>query len=352
MKLERFHHHRHQHPHRPHADLSGMYVIAVISNPVRFARRYELYWTFKEMCEAAEMKLVTVEQAFGERPFMVTQAGDPMDVQLRSAEELWLKENMINIGVQRASLLHQLDPQKFPKAREVAWIDADCRPARMPRQWFEETWHQLQHYEFVQMWETLIDLDINSNAMGPPMPSFMANYLKYGTPDAPAVKEIKKHYPHGHKAMGRPGLAWACNVDALHKMGGIIDYCILGAGDWYMAHALIGSLEHTIRVREATKVSGAMERKLLQWQERAERWIKRDVGVVPGLVYHDFHGPKASRFYGTRGQILTRNAYNPDTDIKYDGQGLLQLETHEPRQIRLRDEVRAYFRSRNEDATQ
>jgi hypothetical protein len=343
-----FHHRRRPHPHRPLADLSGFYVVAVISNPVRYQRRYELYWTFIEMCAAADVKVITVEQAFGQRPFMVTEPDNPLHVQLRSDEELWHKENMINIGVQRACTL----PSEFPRCREVAWIDADCRPARHPRMWFEETWHALQHYEFVQMWETMIDLDLDTNALGAPMPSFMANYIKYGTPNPDVVNLLKRCYPSGSKSMGRPGLAWACNVDAYNRVGGIIDYCILGAGDWYMAHALIGSLESVIRIREATKATGGMERKLLHWQRRAEHWIKRDVGYVPGLVYHDFHGPKAARGYATRGQILTRNAFDPDTDLKYDAQGLLALESHEPRQHRLRDEVRAYFRSRNEDATQ
>jgi hypothetical protein len=346
-----FHHVRHPHPYRPAADLSGFYVIAVISNPARFQRRYELYWTFLEMCQAAEVTVVTVELALGERPFMVTEQGNPLHVRLRTIEELWHKENMINLGVARACQLHTLDPQRFKPAREVAWVDADCRSARHPRLWFEETWHALQHYECVQMWESMIDLDLDTNCLGAPMPSFMRNYVKFGTPNPDAVKLHKLHYPTGHKSMGRPGLAWACNVDAWHKVGGLIDFCILGANDWYQAYSLIGALESVIRVREATKVPGPMERKLLHWERRAEHHIKRDVGFVPGLVYHDFHGPKSARGYATRGEILTRNQFNPDTDIKYDAQGLLQLESYEPRQFRLRDEIRAYFKARNEDAT-
>ena len=51
----------------------------------------------------------------------------------------------------------------------------------------------------------------------------------------------------------------------------------------------------------------------------------------------------------TRGKILVENGYSPYTDIKYDAQGVLQLETWEPRQLKLRDQIRAYFRMRNED---
>ena len=113
-----------------------------------------------------------------------------------------------------------------------------------------------------------------------------------------------------------------------------------------MAHGLVGKM----RVLHA-KPTGALVRKLFQWQELCERWIKRDVGFVRGTLYHDFHGRKELRGYNTRGSILTDNAFDPDLDIKYDAQGLLQLETWEPRQIRLRDQIRAYFRARNEDST-
>jgi hypothetical protein len=60
------------HPYKPPADLSRFYVITPISNPRRFARRYELYFVFKEMCQAAGVNLITIEQAFGDRQFMVT----------------------------------------------------------------------------------------------------------------------------------------------------------------------------------------------------------------------------------------------------------------------------------------
>ena len=331
----------HKELHRVPADLSKFWVVTVISNPVRFKRRYELYWKFAELCEHAGVKLVTVEQAFGNRPFMVTHADNPYHLQVRSPEELWLKENMINLGVRHACTLGDV--------REVAWVDADCRPTRTPRDWFDETWHELQHYEFVQMWENLIDLDINHNPIGGAQPGFMANYIKYGTPNPEEFRKLERDnkscYPYGGQIFGRPGLAWAANIDAFNKVGGLIDFSILGAGDWYMAHGLVGSLESA----RSEYADGPYVKKLLEWQTKAQRWIKRDVGYVSGTVYHDFHGRKALRFYGSRGKILSDCRYNPDTDVKYDAHGLLQLETWDDRQIELRDRIRGYFRSRNED---
>lgn len=334
--------------HRVPADLSGFWVITVLSNPIRYKRRYELYWRFKEMCQQAGVRLVTVEQAFGLRPFMVTESADPFALQVRSVEEVWHKENMINMGVKHACAI--AGPMGL-RVREVAWVDADCRSSRAPKDWFEETWHQLQHYQFVQMWEHLQDLDYNFNPYGLPQPSFMANYVKYGTPDPAEIRKVEamNEYDNGpaaNKIFGRPGLAWAANIDAFNQVGGLIDFSILGAGDWYMAHGLVGSL-YAARSEYAV---GPYMAKLLRWQDLAQKWIKRDVGYVPGIVFHDFHGRKQFRFYGSRGKILRDCKYNPDTDIKYDIHGMLQLETWDARQIQLRDKIRAYFRSRNEDS--
>jgi hypothetical protein len=346
--------------HKVPADLSKFWVITVISNSQRYKRRYELYWKFAEMCEHAGVNLITVEEAFGDRQFMVTDPNNKYHLQVRSVEELWKKENFINLGVRHACTIAP------GQVREVAWVDADCRPTRTPRDWFDETWHKLQHYEFVQMWEYLIDLDYNFNPIGGAQPGFMANYIKYGTPNPIEFRKLEAEHQAKQKMMasqypgtpskgermssstmfGRPGLAWAANLNAFNAVGGLIDFSILGAGDWYMAHGLLGTLE-TARSEYAY---GPYMRKLLQWQDRALRWIKKDVGYVSGTVYHDFHGRKALRFYGSRGKILRDNKYDPEIDIKYDAQGVLQLETWDDRQIKLRDQIRGYMAMRNEDS--
>lgn len=344
------HHHSHPHPHRPAADLSHFYVILVVSNPVRYQRRYELFWKTLEMIQGAGVNVITVESQLGHRPFMVTQSGNPMHVQIRTIEELWHKENMINVGIRRA---REVDPL----AREVMWQDADCFPMCPAIDWYEEVWHALQHYEFVQAWEYLINFGPQNQPISAPQMSFMASYAAadYRVPEGKGVKHSLNIRRWNEMAdeydelipMGRPGLAWAANVSAIDSVGGLIDRCILGSGDWHMAHGLVGAMKQWAgeyhRLSEFSKY-------LLAWEEKAERWIKRDVGFVPVTVGHWFHGSKENRGYGTRGSILTDNLYNPYLDVKYDAQGLLQLETHEPRQIRMRDQIRSYFKRRNEDS--
>jgi len=317
------------------------FVITPIVNSPRYKVRAENYYRFKQMCDSAGVNLITVECAFGDRPFEVTERDNPNHVQLRSIEELWLKENMINCGMKYVR-------QVWPNVKQFAWVDSDCAPVSPPREWFKETIEMLDHYEFVQMWEYLINLGPDYQPISAPQMSFMKTYAAAGF-QIPKGRNVK-HTLAGHSGMvslGRPGLAWAANVSALDAVGGLIDFCILGSGDWHMAHGLVGGMLQG--TAEATRLS-RYSQKLFAWQERAERWIKRDVGYVKGTVYHWYHGDKVNRRYGDRGQILISAGYNPDTDIKYDTQGLLQLETWEPRQIILRDRIREYFASRNEDS--
>lgn len=323
------------------ADLSRFFVITPIINSPRYSARAENYDKFKQMCEAAGVKLVTVEAAFGARGYEVTERDNPYHVQVRTQEEFWAKENLINIAI--AHIL-----QMWPDAREIAWVDSDCFPMSPPREWFEETWHALQHHEFVQMWEYLLNFGPDYQPISGPQMSFMKTYAANGF-TVPEGKNVKHTLAgnSGMVALGRPGLAWAANVSALNAVGRLIDFCILGSADWHMAHALVGAmLQHSSEFVRLSKYA----QKLLHWQERAEYYIKRDVGFVPVTVGHWYHGSKQDRKYGSRGQILINAGYDPDIDIKYDSYGMIQLETITPRQITLRDGIRNYLATRNEDS--
>lgn len=311
-------------------DIKDFYVIAVCSNQVRYKSRYELYRKFKENMDLAHAKMITVEIAFGHRPFQVTERDNPLHLQLRTVDEVWHKENMINLGIQYLS-------QVFPDWKQVAWIDADLEFVR--RDWLLETVHQLQHYQVVQMWENAIDLGPTGEAIATHY-SFMSQYLK-GKPYNYSGKKTK------YAEQWHPGYAWAANREAVDYLGQLIDFAILGAGDNHMAHALVGMLDGTI----AEGLHPNYIKRLRLWQSQAEKYVRRDVGVVPGTLVHSWHGKKKDRRYHDRWKILVDNHYDPEADLKRDHQGLYQLVDHgDLRSIQFRDQIRAYFRSRNEDS--
>jgi hypothetical protein len=295
-------------------------VVAVISNPVRYMSRYNLYRAFERMVANAGARLTTVEIAYANRPFEVTEAGNPRHLQLRSSFELWHKENMINLAV-------QVLPRDW---RHVAWVDADVSFARPD--WVQECMQQLQHYPVIQMFSHSLNLAPNFEALGGPRKSFMAAF-RDGDP-------LDGSYQGG---LPHPGFAWAARREAINALGGLIDIAILGSADLHMARALVGDVERAL----PHGISPGYVEQLRLWQDRADRYIQRNVGVMDGLVLHYWHGSRRNRFYNDRWKILVDTQYDPELDLKRDWQGLYMLTD---RSQALRDGIRRYFRSRHEDS--
>lgn len=298
------------------------HVVTVISNPIRFKSRYALYNNFKKQVSCAGATLWTVEIAFGDRPFEVTEASNPFHLQLRSFEELWHKENMLNLVIQRLPLDWEY----------VAWIDADISFNRPD--WVVETVHQLQHYQVIQMFSKAVDLDPHYNIMKSHN-GFMWSFFQNG-------HKAPKGYGYRKYGLWHPGFAWAARKEAIDQLGGLIDFGILGAGDRHMATALIGSVEDSV----PDNIGKFYMNELRVWQGRAAE-LRKDVGYMDGTISHFWHGKKKDRRYTERWKILIDNDFDPDFDIKRDWQGLFQLAGNKPM---LRDQIRAYFRARNEDS--
>jgi hypothetical protein len=313
---------------------SDLYVVTALFNPVRFKSRWKLYQRFAKMVQDAGAKLITVEAAFGERDFAADHIPVTSYVPLRTRSEVWLKENMINVGISRVPA----------NAKYIAWIDADVVFARP--NWVGETIHQLQHYHVVQMFSDAIDLGPTHEPIAHHK-GFMYCYHNIGAASTPGFNTGGYNTGCGESPskinLWHPGYAWAARREALDAVGGLFDVAALGAGDNHMAKALVGRVQDSVHPNVQQNYRDHLER----WQDRAERHIKRNVGYVSGLLLHYWHGSKKSRQYWDRWRILVDNGYCPDYDLKRDSQGLWQLTGQKPV---MRDQMRAYFRQRSEDS--
>jgi len=296
-----------------------LHVLTVISNPVRFQSRYQLFREFEERMRQQGVRLHVAEAAFGAREHMITRADHPDHLQLRTRHELWHKENMLNLLLAR-----------LPADWEYcAWIDADVAFARPD--WAHETLQQLQHHSVVQMFSQAHDLGPDYEAFDRRR-SFASSYL--------AGASASKSYGDWH-----PGYAWAWRRDALDAVGGFIDWAPLGSADYHMAHALVGNLQRSMQA----KFPGAYAESLRAWERRAAV-LRKNVGVVQGTLYHFWHGKKKDRQYVSRESVIVNNQFDPAKHLIRDTQGLYQLAPDVP--IDLRDGIRRYFRARNEDSNE
>ena len=300
------------------------------------------------MRASANVVLHVGELAYGDRPFEVT-GDDPNDVQLRTSHELWHKENILNLVVQR-----------FPPGwRYGAVIDGDFHMTR--RDWALEAIHQLQHYDLRTTLFQLLGPLLRASAvprscrvlrtttsMERPIRTIATTlraaaakpYGYYGA--QPGVGAAKG----GGMAGGRDGRRVGFPAFGLRRRGRIARYVRSGVGG--LAHGVrpggSGGCGSGIEVvQQALRGLGSPVAGAGRGVEEKHRIRRQPRGALLSRI------EDMARAYGSRWRILLDNNFDPRTDIARDWQGVYQLTGNKPR---LRDQIRTYFRDRNEDSRQ
>lgn len=275
------------------------------------------------MEETPHVKVYVVEIAFGDRPHEVTFAMCPNHLQLRTHQEIWHKENMINLGVK------YLLPRDW---RYMAWVDTDIH--FRDNQWAQESLHQLQHYAVIQPWSQAVDLGPRGNIMQTHQSFGFVHQAGF-----PKLANWKKEYVYAHT-----GFAWACTRHFWENLPGkgLIDWAILGSADHHMAWSMIAKADSSL----PSTVSCGYRALCKEWEKDAIHISRKQVGFVEGRIEHHFHGPKGRRFYKERWQIILENDFDPEKDLAYDQNGLIYILGKN----KLLHEIHKYFRSRHEDS--
>jgi len=286
---------------------------------------------------------------------------------LHTKDELWLKENAINIGVQNAPYDWQ----------QVCWLDSDVHFLRP--NWVGEAIHKLQHgtqsgMTFLQMFSHARDLGPNYEMLPEDYPhanglgfvrawqegqlrttltrEIDADLRSIGT-DIESLRDdfraAQADLTGGRCYPGRvfPGLAWAATRPAWEAVGGLLDAAIWGGGDWHMAHALIEKTEGMMR----NDLHRNYKKIVNQWYQRCRTHIRRNVLVMEGSILHHWHGRKEGRGYNTKHALLAKFGFDPFRHLKKDAFGLWVL--HDDRStayVQMRDMMRRIARDRNEDS--
>ncbi len=301
-----------------------LHVIGVIQNAVRYHSRYRLFhqWV-EEMLKTPNVVLHVVEAVHGDRaPECAPHCDEYSYLKVRTTSEIWLKENLINLGVKH------LLPRDW---KYVCWSDCDIHFRN--QNWAQESLHQLQSYQIIQPWKDAMDLSFDGGVMQH-FKSF-GYYSAKAIPQAPSV-----HNPYS-RPYGHTGYAWACTRSFYENVEKLLDFAILGAGDAHMAWACVGNVQGTIN----QQMSDGYKHLANVWQDKAKYACSSHVGYTPGRIEHHWHGSKQNRKYASRWQILVKHKYDPMKDVKYDHQGVLKLKGKK----QLEQAIMRYNRERCED---
>ena len=270
-------------------------VIAVISNPCLYARRYILLKEFVKRFEEEEtnVNLFIVELVYGNQKFMVTSNKNKNHLQLRTETPIWHKENMINLAVK------YLLPKNY---KAFAWVDSDIEFEN--NTWALDTLKILNGCkDVVQLFSHAVDMDKDKMSLN------IFNGFGYS---------FTKQRPYTIKGIDywHPGFAWAMTRKAFERVGGLYDKGILGSGDNIMAITFINKGKFATNKDYCDIYNQSM----LDFQVEAK---KLRLGYTPGVIRHHYHGTKQNRQYTERWKILMKHNYSPIEHVTYDDIGLL-----------------------------
>lgn len=313
--------------------LNDLWAITTYFNPYGYRSRYENYQTF---WKHLKVPLLTVELAYG-NAFELAHTDATKLIQLRSDHVMWQKERLINLAL----------PSLPPGCRKVAWLDCDIIFER--DDWGHLSSQALEDSVLVQIFSGVGHLNSEVDYSQPladqcymEQESLASGYVtgNVGASQMPVssaariAQGILLRYSYGH--------AWAMRRDVLEQVG-LYDAMILGGGDLALVQAALGQEEAYGRL---PSFNAEETRHYWHWAKNFHRIVDNRIGVVPGYIYHLWHGQLQDRKYLPRRSILQRSLFDPYQDIVLDQSGCWRWNSDKPD---LHEEVRAYFGERKED---
>jgi hypothetical protein len=221
-------------------------------------------------------------------------------------DALWHKERLLQLGV--AWLPDTIDG--------VLWIDADVVfERRNLRDCVEEV---LAKVPICQPWSEARYL----NAAGQPM-NGPIDVRKAANPDfSQWALEVPRFLQWSMAAenTGRmagakivpshPGLAWAARREWFAAIG-IYQHNMAGSGDLTCCEGFWG--RHDLQDRR--HYSQAQWAHVLAWCAKCFGWVKGQVGYVPGVLRHLWHGSLRRRMYHEREVMVEQLGLDPERDL-------------------------------------
>ena len=305
-----------------------LWAITSYFNPAGYRRRLETYRLFRErLC----IPLATVELSFDGKFALRTGDADAL-LQIHGGDVMWQKERLLNLAL-------RLLPASCDR---VAWLDCDV--VFMRDEWAADATRALDEIVLLHPFQARADLTRDA------LPDALTAELLAAAVPSMIYKMVVERVPPEDLLISHPrlkraathGLAWAIRREVLDRHG-LYDACVVGSGDRAMLCAAIGAFEYAT---QALLMNDRQQAHYLAWARPFFGTMRGQIGYIPGLALHLWHGDVKDRQYGARERGFQEFAFDPFRDIALDTHGCWQWSSDKPE---LHAYVRSYFASRNED---
>ena len=242
-------------------------------------------------------------------------------IQLAGGDNLWQKEALLNIGINKA---RELGNDK------IVLLDADV--VFLERCWHKYVSEALDKHTFVQCFSNchyLPPLEDYSNKSRKHLKKLLPTYkvpsvckvLSLSPRNPLFLSDTQKNgeiFP-GTNTNGNAGLAYAINLTQYTKT--VYPFGIVGGGDISFLAAVFDRIDELILYRKLSKFHAA---DLRGWAQKNVNELN-SIGFVNLNIFHLWHGDSATRNYINRWSILFDNNYDPLNDITVNPLGLLEF---------------------------
>lgn len=251
--------------------------------------------------------ITTVELALETQDFFIQ---DSIKIRACANNILWQKERCLNIAIDTLP----------DSAKYIAWVDTDIifhNP-----QFLKDTLSALEQFPVVQMFEKCTET---------PTVNPVHNNISIGKK---IVQNIDIKYP-------AIGFCWAFHKDILID-NKLYDWDPVGNSDVLQLLVWLGLWNH----RSIIDLNYPYRKEFLLWAWNSYANVQGNIGYVPGIIEHLYHGHINNRKYLSRNRLLIQNNFIPSKDLKID-QNLLYMTDN----LSLRDDIFQYFIDRTTATT-
>ena len=291
------------------------YVVCPAFNLGRDTTYLKRYLKFKQSMEAWGVKLVTVECVSDKSPYMVTRQNyEPYNIQLRSSQASFQKENCINIAI-----------SKLPKdAKYVIYCDYNVE--FLNKDWVNDTIRTLNMYKVAQLCDGIVLTSQNGETLEKKK-GFAAQLSLLKTS---ADQEISDEIIDSAK------YAWGFRYDALVELNGLIDFSLIGNNQKIMAYCLAQRVQKYL----PPYISKAYIDGIVEWQEKVSEVCQTGVGFVDGNIEVSLLTSKEEMNVTKGFRILQTHNFDHKNDLIRDEQGLYVIK---PSKVKLREDLKVFW---------
>mgnify|MGYP001348081324 CR=1 FL=1 len=293
-------------------------VVCCYFNHGNYKKKYDNFIKFYKEISLYIDKVLVVELCKPDSQYSLPK--EVNSLKLESKSNLWLKENLLNIGISR------LIDSNY---KYIAWLDADV--IFQDSFWVKDAINNLQNNNLCQLFSRANNMHVNGSQ------TTHTGCVRYW-------QETGNVLPVG--AVYHTGYAWASRADCLSSCG-LYDKAIIGGGD---SLVWLGSLNNNLSLFQIMTQHPLGKLQLnaflmdyFNWSEKWSNIIQSKVSCIYSQIKSLAHGKNVNKKYISRYNILDKYNFNPQVDCFYE-KNVLNTKNQG-----LSLEVDKYFKSINED---